>query len=122
MDFKETLSNLLSPVTRPHERGLLDAVEVGRQAKFAEDYDQALAALDRAVEVARAAGDNSTALTAELQKSEIYMRLGRYADAEQLNQRILNSAQTDSERSFTYTLMGMVVQAKGDWVGARSGY
>ena len=122
MDFKETLSSLLSPVTRPHERGLLEAVEVGRQAKFAEDYEKALPALDHAAERARAVGDLNTALTAELHKSEIFMRQERYADAEQLNQRILNEAQTDEQRSYTYTMIGMVAQAQGDWVGARTAY
>ena len=55
MDFKETLANLLSPVTRPHERGVIEAIEVGQKAKFAEDYEAALAALDRAIET-RAGG------------------------------------------------------------------
>ena len=50
------------------------------------------------------------------------MRQAKYADAEQLNQRSLNSAESDGQRSYTYTMMGMVAQAQGDWVGARSAY
>ncbi|MEO8393416.1 MAG: tetratricopeptide repeat protein [Chloroflexota bacterium] len=122
MDFKETLANLLSPVTRPHERGVIEAIEAGQKAKFAEDYDQALAALDRAIETARAAGDDGAALMAELHKSEIYMRQARYAEAEQIVQRLLSGAESDGQRSYVYTMIGMIAQAQGDWVGARSGY
>ena len=122
MDFKETLANLLSPVTRPHERGVIEAIEVGQKAKFAEDYDEALAALDRAIEIAQTADDHGAALMAQLHKSEIYMRQAKYAEAEQLNQRSLNGAESDGQRSYTYTMMGMVAQAQGDWVGARSAY
>lgn len=122
MNLKDTLASLLGPATRLQDGGLRDALEAGRRAKFAEDYPQAVAALERAQAQARAAGNREIETTAALHQAEILMRQGRYAEAEAANQHILAGAPNDTLRSYTYTLMGMVAQSQGDWVGARSAY
>ncbi len=122
MDFKGSLASLLRPAMQPRARELQAMLDAAWKAQMAEDYPTALATLDRALEVARQAPDQAAGVVALLHKSEIYMRQGRYADAEQLNQQTLKEAQGNTQRSYICTMIGMVAQAKGDWAGARAGY
>jgi len=122
MDFKGSLANLLRPALRPRDRELQETLDAAWKAQMAEDYATALETLDRAMVIAHEAPDQAAEVVALLHKSEIYMRQGRYADAEQLNQQTLKDAQGNTQRSYIYTMIGMVAQAKGDWAGARAGY
>ena len=122
MDFKETLANWIRPALHPHERELQAVLDSAWQAQMAEDYPAALETLDRALEIARKADDQAAEVVALLHKSEIFMRQGRYADAEQLNQDTLRDAKGQTQRSYINTMMGMVAQAQGDTIGARAAY
>ena len=119
MDLKETLASFVRPALRPQEQALRDALERrGRRnspkttSRRSNCWISALETrpLRRPIAPPRSA--------AELHKSEILMRQGRYAEAERrCNQRILASATDDTQRSYIYTMIGMVAQAQGDWVG-----
>lgn len=122
MDFKETLANWLRPALRPHERELQATLDSAWQAQMAEDYPSALETLDRALEIARKADDQAAEVVALLHKSEIFMRQERFAEAEQLNQNTLRDAKGQTQRSYINTMIGMVAQAQGDYVGARAAY
>jgi tetratricopeptide (TPR) repeat protein len=122
MNFKETLGKLLYPALRPTHRELQTALEAAWQAQMAEDYSTALATLERAIALARETGDQAAEVVAVLHKSEIFMRQGRYAEAEAINQSALNNAKGQTQRSYIQTMIGMVAQAQGDNVNARAAY
>lgn len=122
MKFKETLGKLLDPALRPTHRELQTALEAAWQAQMAEDYSTALGTLERAIALARETGDQAAEVVAVLHKSEIFMRQGRYAEAETLNQSALNNAKGQTQRSYIQTMIGMVAQAQGDNVNARAAY
>ncbi len=122
MDFKNTLTRFVRPTARPQDQGLQAAVEVGRQAKLAESYDQALQDLDHAQAMAQAALDLRAEVSVAVHKSEVLMRLGRFSEADDLLQRALKAAQTDAQRSYLNSMVGKVRQEHGDWAGARAAY
>lgn len=122
MNFKETLGKLLHPALRPTHRELQTALEAAWQAQIAEDYPTALETLERAIALARETGDQAAEVVAVLHKSEIFMRQGRYAEAEALNQNALSNAKGQTQRSYIQTMIGMVAQAQGDNVNARAAY
>ena len=122
MDFKGSLASLLRPALKPRDRELQETLDAAWKAQMAEDYTTALETLDHAIEISRQAPDQAAEVVALLHKSEIFMRQGRYTDAEQLNQQTLKDALGNTQRSYIYTMIGMVAQAQGDWLNARAGY
>ncbi|HVU10266.1 MAG TPA: tetratricopeptide repeat protein [Phototrophicaceae bacterium] len=122
MDFKDTLTRFVRPAARPQDQGLQAAVEVGRQAKLAEQYDQALHDFDHAQTMAQAALDLRADVTIAVHKSEVLMRLRRFSEADDLLQSALKAAQTDAQRSYLNSMVGKVKQERGDWAGARAAY
>ncbi len=122
MSLKETLANFVRPALRPHERALEDALDAAWKAQLAESYDSALELLERALQIARSAADQAAEVVALMHKAEIYILQKRYDDADQLLQTLLADAQGDTQRSYITSGIGVLAQARGDWVGAREAY
>lgn len=122
MDFKETLANLIRPALRPYERALENSLDAAWRAQLAENYDSALELLDRALEMARSAPDQAAEVVALLHRSQVFALQGRFADADQLLQSLLASAQGDTQRSYIHSQIGAVAQLRGDWAGARTAF
>ncbi len=122
MNFKETLSGLIRPSLRPQHPALRAAVEEARRAKFAEDYVAAMTLFERAEAQARTLQDTAAVVEIRLHESEIFMRQGRFDDADSRLQRLLQDASDDTQRAYIYTLIGRVAQARGDWAAAHTAY
>lgn len=122
MDFKETLASLFRPALRPHERALENTLDTAWKAQLAEEYDSALTQLERALEIARNASDQAAEVVALLHKSEIYIQQERYPAADELLQALLTSARSDTQRSYIYSGIGVLAQARGDMTGARAAF
>jgi tetratricopeptide (TPR) repeat protein len=115
----------LKPARNPEAQALREALEAGRRAKFAEQYDVALESLSRAVEVARTAGDPAAVAVVALHQAEVLIRLGRWADAEALLDEIEATARKlDQPVQIAYILAtrGTLAQERDDWNEARSLY
>lgn len=101
------------------------AVDAGRQAKYAEDYDQALTNFDRAQMLTKQSKDSSAETAIELHRAEVYIRQGRWDDAESLLNTLYLAtlAHSDSGQvAFVRCLQGVLAQERGDWDGAREHY
>ncbi len=122
MDFKDTLARFVRPTARPQDQALRAALESARVAKYAEQYDRALQALDRGLVQARAQQDRAAEIALSLHKSEVLIRQGRLDDADSLLQTILKSASTDTQRAYCFCMSGVLKQTRGDWAGARGDY
>lgn len=114
MNWIERLASLFGANISPAltSQPVLDAA---RHAKFADDTDTALAALERAL----AGGVNPTSVY--LQRADVLINAGRFDDAEQA----LNTARslTDVTIRPAVTLMtGWLAQSRGDWGAARACY
>ena len=115
----------LKPARNPEAQALREALEAGRRAKFAEEYDTALESLGRAVEIARTAGDPAAVAVVALHQAEVLVRLGRWDDAETLLRDIEATARKlDQPVQIAYILatQGSLAQERGDWTTARDLY
>lgn len=102
-----------------------EALEDGRRAKFAEDYDRALTSLSRAVSLASGEGDPAAVAVAALHQVEVLIRLERWDDARDLLAQIEATArEVDQPVQIAYVLVtrGTLAQEQGDWAGARALY
>ena len=122
MDFRELLASILQP-SRGQVQGVQQALDEGWLAERSEDYERAFAAFEQAIQRVQV-GQHGTAsaLMAQLHQAEIRLRQGRSADAEALVQTALASAQGQTERAYATCMIGVLAQAKGDWVAARAAY
>ncbi len=115
----------LKPARNPEAQALREALEAGRRAKFAEQYDTALEALGRAVEIARTAGDPAAVAVVALHQAEVLIRLGRWDDSSALLKDIeLTARKLDQPVQIAYILatQGSLAQERDDWAGARELY
>ena len=86
MDFVELLKQWLgiTPSRSPEAQGVRTALDGGPPAKFAEDYERALAQFGQAISTAREARDTSAVAAIALHQIDVLTRLGRWDEAEQL--------------------------------------
>ncbi len=126
MDFRELLASILQP-NYGQVQSVQRALDAGWLAERSEDYEQAFAAFEQAIQMAQAGQHDvslltASALMARLHQAEIRLRQGQIDAAEALAQSALDGAQGHTQRAYATDMIGMLAQAKGDWAGARAAY
>ncbi len=126
MDFRELLASILQP-SHGQVQGVQQALDAGWLAERSEDYERAFAAFEQAIQRAQTGQHDASLLTtsalmAQLHQAEIRLRQGRGDDAEALVQSALDHTQGHTQRAYATCMIGVLAQAKGDWVAARAAY
>jgi tetratricopeptide (TPR) repeat protein len=115
----------LKPAPNPEASALRQLLESGRRAKHDEDYPAALDAFDRALQFATANAisihDRMALNIIKLHQADIYIRQGKWDDAETLLNQIKSAAQPATAH-FAYTLdvLGTLALSRNDPAAART--
>jgi tetratricopeptide (TPR) repeat protein len=128
MDFLKRMGDwfgISPPKQKPDMMAITDLIDLGRQARYAENYSNALDIFEKAVALAKSR-QNATALAiAQLNIADIYIQIKRFDEA----QILLTELQADTEErqhytplAYTLCLMGYFYQVQGDWEQARDTY
>ncbi len=115
----------LTPTPNPQVQAMREALDAGRQAKLAEDYDTALAALTRGLTAARVIGEPAAVAVIALHQAEILIRLERWEDADHLLEGILKTARAENQQiqiAYTLAVYGTLAQEQNNWALARNFY
>ncbi|NDJ63116.1 MAG: tetratricopeptide repeat protein [Chloroflexi bacterium] len=123
MDFRDRLSGLFrANLPQLNKQALQIALDRGRKAKLAEDYDEALGALDEALTQARAAQDPAALTIVTLHHAEVLIQQARWDEARAVLSEIRERPQSDIQLAYAHNGLGAVAQAQGQWPEARSEY
>lgn len=127
MDALERIKALLgfNPARSPEGQAIRSALDEGRRAKFAEDYDLALERFAQAVTIARQARDPAAVTAVALHQAEVLIRLQRWEEAEQLLASLQHTAAVHNagvQSAYTLSVLGLLAQEQGDWAAARGHY
>lgn len=128
MNFFKRLSDWLGlspPKTKPEYLAVREIIEIGRIARYDEDYDRALDQFHRAEKIAQLQQDTTSLAVVRLNIADTYIQMNRYDDAEDL----LHDLKIDCEKAkhytplaYTLSLTGSLKQVRGDWAAARELY
>ncbi len=115
-----------TPAT-PSPRGdaVREALEQGQRAKSAEDYEQALAALNRAGQFVQEKRDFTGMSVVALQKAEVFILQERWAEAGELLATVRQRAQVSNQKAqaaYALDMLGVMAQAQESWDSARQYY
>jgi tetratricopeptide (TPR) repeat protein len=129
MDIIEQIKDLLgiksAPAPSPRVNAVREALETGQRAKRAEDYPRAMEALNRAMRLVEDQHDLMGMSVVALQKAEVLIYQKKWEEAETLLMTIQQRAQNSNQRghtAYTFTALGTLAQAQGDWATARQQY
>lgn len=128
MDFLKRVGNLFG-ISPPKQKsgivGIADLIDLGRQARYAENYAKALDIFEQSVALAETAQDTTALVIAQLNIADTYIQLERFDEA----QILLMELQADTEErqhytplAYTLCLIGYFHQIQGDWEQARDTY
>ncbi len=104
---------------------LFELLTIGKQAKYAEEYDRALTLFEQAAALAEGLGDTSSQIIATLHRADIFIMTDAIDKAtELLNQMYHWAERTNQRTALAYALcaLGQIAQAQGDWATARERY
>lgn len=129
MNFLEQVRNWLAidptPTPPPRVDGVRAALERGQRAKRAEDYAQALEALEQAMQLVKENRDFTGMSVVALQKAEVLICQQRWAEAGDVLATIRQRAQVNNQKAqtaYVLDMLGVLAQAQGNWDGARQYY
>jgi tetratricopeptide (TPR) repeat protein len=108
---------------KPLSPTLHEALEAARRARRAENYDQALEALNRALNLA--SQDAASLAVVAVTQAEVYIEQRRWEEAEAALQKARQMAEDSSPRThlaYVLHVFGVLAQARGDWDQARVFY
>ncbi|MBC7811301.1 MAG: tetratricopeptide repeat protein [Burkholderiales bacterium] len=123
--IKQKLGISTQTAVRTEIIAMRDALETGRRSKRAEDFDSALSAFNRAMQVAQLIEDAAAMAIIALHQADILISQNAWAAAEELLQSVYSLSQKpDQGTQLAYTLStwGTLAQARGDWNAARDYY
>ena len=109
----------------PENDALREALETGQRAKRAEEYPQALEALQSAMNLAHTAPNSTAIAVIALNQAEVYIQQKAWSKADQLLQKtVQNAREIDQKTQMAYLLstQGRLAQAQGNWEKAQSLY
>lgn len=119
--WKDMVTAFLKPSSPPQQSALREALEEGRRAKLAEEYDAALAAFERA-KTLLPPNDTIAETVIALQSAEAHLGAGRPDAAEAMIRAALESARSEAQKAYLHNALGMIAQHRGDWTAAREYY
>lgn len=108
---------------RPTATALHELLEAAQRAKRAEQYPQALDALNRGL--ALAANDATSVAIITVTQAEVYIRQRAWDEAEttlRLAQQVANDASQRIHLAYVLDMQGVLALARGDWELARDYY
>lgn len=128
MDFLKRVGDWLGiapPKQKPDVAVITDLIDLGRKARYAENYSNALDIFEQSVALAKSKKDTRALAIAQLNVADTYIQLERYDEALLLLEEL--QADTEARQHFTplaYTLclIGYYHQLQGDWEQARETY
>jgi tetratricopeptide (TPR) repeat protein len=125
MNFTDTLKQWFGVQTPPPPQvaQLRYEIEQGRNAKYAEDYPNALAAFERALAIGNRSDIAYTLI--RLHIADVYILQGRFEDAHALLHETKDRANANHQPAHLAYILntdGVLQQAQGDWVSARATY
>jgi len=111
----------VTPAARPEIINLRATMEVIRMTKRGEDYIEALAGIDRAVELSLTLNDKTIIPLLELHRADIYIRQRDYAAADELLGKMIenNPAGQSVQRAYAMVMLGVMAYRQGDLQTAR---
>lgn len=116
---------LTRPPTPEEPTPLMATMLIARRAMYAEQYDEALLALEEAERLAQEQADPTRIVDLVLSRADIYIEQGRFAEAEQIiletNQR-MDAARLRAPQAYTLCTQGVLAQAMGRTEEARAAY
>jgi len=128
MNFFKRIGDWLG-ITPPKQKAeinaLRDLLELGRQARYSENYRNALEIFENAVDLAQTRGDSTALVIARLNIADTYLHMEDFESAEDL----LIDLENDTEKrqhhtplGYTLCLMGYLHQLQDNWELARTYY
>ncbi|MEO0560982.1 MAG: tetratricopeptide repeat protein [Chloroflexota bacterium] len=117
-----TATSTQSPTAMDQMR---EAMDMARYARRAESYDQAYAALEKAMQIADTQKDTHSITVIALHQADILIDQRRYDDAEKLLQTVQQTAESVNQRGFTayaLTSLGNLHWHRGEQTAARETY
>jgi tetratricopeptide (TPR) repeat protein len=128
MDFLKRVTDWLGvspPKQKPDIAVIADLIDLGRQARYAENYANALDIFEKATALARSKQDTRALAIAQLNIADTYIQLRRFDEALLL----LTELKADTEKrqhttplAYTLCILGYLHQMQGDWETARETY
>jgi tetratricopeptide (TPR) repeat protein len=129
MNFLEQVRNWLAidPTPPPTTRvdAVREALERGQRAKRAEEYPQALDALEQAMRLVKENRDFTSMSVVALQKAEVLICQQRWEEAGEVLATIRQRAQVNNQKAqtaYVLDMLGVLAQAQGNWDSARQYY
>lgn len=128
MNFFKRISNWLGiapPKQKPDVMTVNDLIDLGRQARYQENYANALDIFEKSVGIAQSRQDVTGLVTAQLNIADTYIQMERFDEAKLLLHDL--EADTEDRKHYTplaYALcsLGYLRQVQEDWIGAREYY
>lgn len=114
-----------TPALSPRVDAVREALERGQRAKRAEDYAQALDALNHAAQLVQEGRDLAGMSAVALQKAEVLILQQRWAEAGEILATVRQRAQISNQKAqtaYALDMLGVLAQAQHDWDGARQYY
>lgn len=128
MNFFERISRLLG-ISPPKQKSdmatISDLIELGRQARYQENYTNALDIFEKAVAIAESRQDATAVVVARLNIADTYIQMKHYDLAESLLIELKSDTkkrQHHTPLAYTLCLIGYLHQMRGEWDLARDFY
>ena len=128
MDFLKRVGDWLGiapPKQKPDVASITNLIDLGRQARYAENYANALDIFEKSIALAQSQQDTRALAIAQLNVADTYIQLKRFDEALLL----LTDLRADTESrqhvtplAYTVCLIGYWHQVQGDWEQARKSY
>lgn len=115
----------VQPPARSEAHHMRAALDEGRRAKFDEDYPRALARFEEALHYAETQRDLAVAAVIALHRGDVFIRQGRWAEAETLLTEMLQEARRMNHHihvAYVLCSLGELAQRRGSWSEARAHY
>ncbi|MEM6528513.1 MAG: tetratricopeptide repeat protein, partial [Chloroflexota bacterium] len=112
-----------TPPTGPTQTDeMREAMDIARMARRNEDYERALTALDRAMQIADTEQDTHSVTVIALHQADVLIEQGKLDEAEQLLQTVLQTAEAVNQSGFmSYAMssLGVLQGQRDNWNEAR---
>lgn len=116
---------LTRPPTPEEPTPLMATMLIARRAMYAEQYDEALLALEEAERLAQEQNDPTRIVDLVLSRADVYIELGRYDEAEQIlneTRQRMETTKLRAPQAYTLCTLGVLAQARGRIEDARTAY
>lgn len=128
MNFFKRIGDWLGispPKQKPDMMAIKDLIELGRQARYQENYSNALDIFEKSVLIAQSRKDSTAQVIAQLNIADTYIHMERYDEAEALLRELetdTTNRQHHTPLAYVLCLRGYLRQIQDKWEQARDLY